>query len=184
MISISWIRILKLFPFAVGDCRVDILLAPDVTGKLTLQILRKAAGSAGLLICNIYELTWLVEDKYITIQRSSSYQAKQKKIAEEEAQVEQVAPLVRKNFQIRHAKADELVRVLESMKTTRGRITTVDRSNSIIVYDTENSIAQMTNALRSWMWKRCRLYYIETVVVEANWHVNWCMSDRIHGYDF
>ncbi len=126
---------------------VDILLAPDVTGKLTLQITKKSWQEALDIICNIYELTWLVEDKYITIQRSSSYQAKQKKIAEEEAQVEQVAPLVRKNFQIRHAKANELVRVLESMKTTRGRITTVDRSNSIIVYDTENSIAQMTNAL-------------------------------------
>ncbi len=126
---------------------VDILVAPDVQGKLTLQVTKKSWQETLDIICNIYELTWLVEDKYITVQRSSSYQAKQKKIAEEEAQVEQVAPLVRKNFQIRHAKADELVKVLESMKTNRGRITTVDRSNSIIVYDTENSVTQMANAL-------------------------------------
>ena len=66
---------------------------------------------------------------------------------DEEKQLEDAAPLVRKNFQIHHAKAEELVKVLESMKSSRGRITTVERTNSIIVYDTENKIDQMSNAL-------------------------------------
>jgi len=92
-------------------------------------------------------LTWVIQDKYITIQRQSTYQAKQKKMADEEKQQEDAAPLVRKNFQIHHAKAEELVKVLESMKSSRGRITTVERTNSIIVYDTENKIDQMSNAL-------------------------------------
>lgn len=126
---------------------VDILLAPDVTGKVTLKVTKKTWQETLDIICKTYDLTWLVEDKYISVQRADTYQAKQKKLAEDEVQQELLAPLVRKNFQIRHAKASDLVSVLESMKSSRGKITTVERSNSIIVYDTENSVNQMENAL-------------------------------------
>ena len=126
---------------------VDILLAPDVKGKMSLKITKKTWQETLDIICEINDLTWLIQDKYIVIQRSSTYQAKQKKLADEEAQAEQNAPLVRKNFQVHHAKADELVKVLESMKSNRGRITVVDRTNSIIVYDTDSRIEQMDNAL-------------------------------------
>jgi type IV pilus assembly protein PilQ len=126
---------------------VDILVAPDVKGKTSLKVTKKTWQETLDIICEINELTWVIQDKYITIQRLSSYQAKQKKLADEEKQLEDAAPLVRKNFQIHHAKAEELVKVLESMKSGRGRITTVERTNSIIVYDTENKIDQMTNAL-------------------------------------
>lgn len=126
---------------------VDILIAPDVKGKISLKVTKKTWQETLDIICEINELTWVIQDKYITIQRLSTYQAKQKKIADEEKQVEEAAPLVRKNFQVHHAKAEELVKVLESMKSGRGRITTVERTNSIIVYDTENKIEQMTNAM-------------------------------------
>ena len=127
--------------------QIDIILAPEVKGKTSLNITKKTWQEALDIVCGMNDLTWVVEDKYILIQKSSTYQAKQKKIAEEEAQAEQNAPLVRKNFPIRHAKADELVKVLESMKSTRGRITTVERTNSIIVYDTDGKIEQMEKAL-------------------------------------
>lgn len=126
---------------------VDILVAPDVKGKISLKVTKKTWQETLDIICDINDLTWVIQDKYITIQRQSTYQAKQKKMADEEKQLEDAAPLVRKNFQIHHAKADELVKVLESMKSGRGRITTVERTNSIIVYDTENKIEQMSNAL-------------------------------------
>lgn len=126
---------------------VDILLAPEVKGKTSLRVTKKTWQETMDIICNLNDLTWIIQDKYITIQRLSTYQAKQKKIADEEAQAEQNAPLVRKNFQVHHAKADELVKVLESMKSNRGRITTVERTNSIIVYDTDTKIEQMENAM-------------------------------------
>ncbi|MCQ2055514.1 MAG: type IV pilus secretin PilQ [Fibrobacter sp.] len=126
---------------------VDILLAPDVKGKMSLKVTKKTWQETLDIICEINELTWVIQDKYITIQRQSSYQAKQKKIAEEEKQLEDTAPLVRRNFQVHHAKAEELVKVLDNMKSSRGRITTVERTNSIIVYDTDSKIEQMDKAL-------------------------------------
>ena len=126
---------------------VDILVAPDVKGKINLRVTKKTWQETLDIICNMNDLTWVIQDKYISIQRQSTYQAKQKKLADEEKQAEQNAPLVRKNFQIHHAKADELVKVLDNMKSNRGKISVVERTNSIIVYDTENKIEQMANAL-------------------------------------
>lgn len=127
---------------------VDIVLAPDVSGKISnLQVTKKSWQDVLKLICDTYDLTWTIEDKYVYVQRSAAYQDKQKKLSDKQIAEENSAPLVRKNFQVEHAKAEELVKVLESMKTSRGKITTVERTNSIIVYDTEKSIAQMENAL-------------------------------------
>ena len=126
---------------------VDILIAPDVKGKISLRVTKKTWQETLDIICNMNDLTWVIQDKYISIQRQSTYQAKQKKIADEESQAEQTAPLVRKNFQVHHAKADELVKVLDNMKSNRGKISVVERTNSIIVYDTESRIEQMANAL-------------------------------------
>ncbi len=126
---------------------VDILIAPDVKGKISLRVTKKTWQETLDIICNMNDLTWVIQDKYISIQRLSTYQAKQKKLADEENQAEMTAPLVRKNFQVHHAKADELVKVLENMKSSRGKISVVERTNSIIVYDTESKIEQMANAL-------------------------------------
>ena len=126
---------------------VDILLSPEIKGKTTLHVTKKTWQETIDIVCSLNDLTWVIQDKYITIQRLATYQAKQKKLADEAAQAENSSPLVRKNFQVHHAKADELVKVLESMKSNRGKITTVERTNSIIVYDTEAKIEQMENAM-------------------------------------
>lgn len=127
---------------------VDILLAPDVKGKISLHVTKKTWQETLDIICNMNDLTWVIQDKYIAIQRSSTYHAKQKKIADEEKMAEESSPLIRKNFPVHHAKADELVKVLENMKSSRGKISVVERTNSIIVYDTDARIEQMSKALQ------------------------------------
>ena len=59
---------------------IDIVLAPDVSGKITrLQVTKKSWQDVLKLICDTYDLTWTIEDNYIYVQRSSAYQEKQKK---------------------------------------------------------------------------------------------------------
>jgi type IV pilus secretin PilQ/predicted competence protein len=126
---------------------IDILLAPDVTGKLSIHTTQKTWPQMLDIICSMYDLTWLVEGNYISIQRTATYKAKLLKESEALQQSENVAPLVRRNFQIRHAQATEMQAVLESMKSSRGRISVVSRNNAIIVYDTQDRIKQMESAL-------------------------------------
>ena len=90
---------------------IDIVLAPDVSGKISnLQVTKKSWQDVLKLVCDTYDLTWTIEDKYVYVQRSSAFQEKQKKLADKLAAEANNAPLVRKNFQVEHAKAEELVR--------------------------------------------------------------------------
>jgi len=128
---------------------VDIVPTPELAGlKIDLKITKKAWQEALDIVCATYDLTWIIEDKYVSVLRTSTWQSKQMKAAEKKEQVELVAPLLRKNFKIHHAKATELVAVLQNMASQRGRLTVVERNNAVIVYDTEMRIAQMEKALQ------------------------------------
>jgi len=126
---------------------VDILLAPDVVGRLSMTVTKKTWSEMMDIICNMHNLIWLVEGNYINVQRTESYQNKIIRESEKREQSDMVAPLVRRSFQIRHASANEMSKVLETIKSARGRISVVDRNNAIIVYDTERRLGQMQSTL-------------------------------------
>ena len=126
---------------------VDILLAPDVVGRLSMTVTKKTWPEMMNIICDIHNLIWLAEGNYISVQKADSYQLKIIKESEKREQNDMVAPLVRRSFQIKHASAKDLAGVLETMKSSRGRISVVDRNNAVIVYDTEKRLGQMQNTL-------------------------------------
>jgi type IV pilus secretin PilQ/predicted competence protein len=125
----------------------DILLAPDVQGKISITLTKKTWTEMMTIICNLHNLTWLVEGNYISVQRTESYQRKIIEAAEKREQADVVAPLIRRSFHIKHASATEMASVLESIKSSRGRVSVVIRNNAIIVYDTEKRLEQMQSTL-------------------------------------
>jgi type IV pilus secretin PilQ/predicted competence protein len=126
---------------------VDILLAPDVQGKLSMTVTKKTWPEMMDIVCSLYDLTWLVEGNYISVQRTATYQQKIIMESEKREQSDMVAPLTRRSFQIRHASAAEMAAVLESIRSSRGRISVIERNNAIIVYDTDKRLEQMQNTL-------------------------------------
>jgi type IV pilus secretin PilQ/predicted competence protein len=125
----------------------DILLAPDVRGTMSFSVTQKTWSDMMDIVCDLYDLTWVVEGNYIKVQRTASYQQKQISAAEKREQGDMVAPLMRRNFKVRHATASEMAKVFESIKSSRGRISVVERNNAIIAYDTERRLEQMQNTL-------------------------------------
>ncbi|MCL2206485.1 MAG: hypothetical protein FWB90_00130 [Fibromonadales bacterium] len=126
---------------------VDILLAPDVQGRLSMTVTKKTWPEMLDIICSLHDLKWLSEGNYISVQRSATYQQKIIMDSEKREQGDMVAPLARRSFQIRHASAAEMAAVLETIRSTRGRISVISRNNAIIVYDTEKRLEQMQNTL-------------------------------------
>jgi type IV pilus secretin PilQ/predicted competence protein len=127
---------------------VDILLAPDVLGRLSMTVTKKTWPEMMDIVCSLHDLTWLVEGNYISVQRTATYQQKIIMESEKREQSDMVAPLVRRSFQIRHASAAEMAKVLETIRSpSRGRISVIERNNAIIVYDTERRLEQMQNTL-------------------------------------
>ncbi|MCL2260049.1 MAG: hypothetical protein FWC15_01685 [Fibromonadales bacterium] len=125
----------------------DILLAPDVQGRLSMKATQKTWMEIMDIVCGLHDLTWIVEGSYISVQRTATYQQKQIMESEKREQRDMVAPLLRRSFQIRHASAIEMAAVLETIRSNRGKISVIERNNAIIVYDTETRLEQMQNTL-------------------------------------
>jgi len=126
---------------------IDIILAPDVVGRLSMTVTQKTWSEMMDIICKMHDLIWLVEGNYINVQKTTSHQNKKIRDSEASEQSDMVAPLVRRSFQIRHASASEMSKVLETIKSSRGRVSVVERNNAIIVYDTERRLGQMQSTL-------------------------------------
>jgi len=137
----------SVFHSISGLAGTDVLLAPDVVGRLSMSVTKKTWTEMMDIICNMHDLIWLVEGNYISVQRMTSYQNKIIRESEKREQSDMVAPLIRRSFKIKHASASEMSQVLEAIKSSRGRISVVDRNNAIIVYDTERRLGQMQNTL-------------------------------------
>jgi type IV pilus secretin PilQ/predicted competence protein len=137
----------SVFHSISGLAGTDILLAPDVVGRLSMTVTKKTWTEMMDIICNMHDLIWMVEGNYINVQKMTSYQNRIIRESEKREQSDMVAPLVRRSFKIKHASAGEMSRVLETIKSLRGRISVVDRNNAIIVYDTERRLGQMQSTL-------------------------------------
>ncbi|MCL2100298.1 MAG: hypothetical protein FWH22_01120, partial [Fibromonadales bacterium] len=125
----------------------DILLAPDVQGRLSMTVTQKTWLEMMEIVCNLHDLTWLFESNYISVQRTATYQHRIIMESEKREQSDMVAPLARRSFQIKHASAAEMAAVLQTIRSSRGNISVIERNNAIIVYDTEKRLEQMQNTL-------------------------------------
>ena len=57
------------------------------------------------------------------------------------------APLVTRAFRLNYVPAEDVARVLESVKSVRGRIAVSKATNALVVTDTEEAIATMARLI-------------------------------------
>ncbi|MGL1901850.1 MAG: secretin and TonB N-terminal domain-containing protein [Fibrobacterales bacterium] len=128
--------------------KIDILPDPDVTGSLTIKVKDKTWQDVLKIICALHDLTWVISDNYIRIMRTSTYQRKEKERREQQEEIDNLAPLIRRTFAIKHAKAADLLPALRSLVSARGRIGIIERNNAIMVYDTEDRLLEVLKTLK------------------------------------
>ena len=117
---------------------VDIVPAPNIGGKIALNVRNKTWSEVLDLVCNLYEYKWVIEDKYIHVLRLSDYNRRLTDAAQKENNLLRNAPKVRRTFTLNHAKARDLQSVLTSIVNEySGSVTVVERNNSIVVNASE-----------------------------------------------
>jgi type IV pilus assembly protein PilQ len=127
---------------------VDILTSPEVQGFVNARITQKTWQEALDIVANLYDLKWVVKDKYIMIMRRSVYEKRKLELAQKAAAEKEIAPFMRHTFSIKHAKAVDLKDVIKTMSSSGGKFSIEERTNSIIVFDTKEQIIEMAEALK------------------------------------
>lgn len=151
---------------------LNIVISDDVKAKVTFRATDVDWETALNIILKTYNLTAQREGNFLRI---ITYE----KLRREEDGV----PLVTKVVFLNFSKAEELVRALDSLRSSRGRIDTDKTTNSLIITDTSDRIEKMLLVIEE-LDKRTPQVMIEAMMVDVKLTdqeqlgINWAITGK------
>jgi type IV pilus assembly protein PilQ len=127
---------------------VDIVVDPNVSGKVSLKVTNKSWKEVFNIICRLQNLAATTQEGYIYVMSDEDWRKKQIDNATNSQTVEQLKPLVREILKLNNIRAEEMQAPVKELLSARGKITIVEHSNSLVVYDTDENIRQIKVLLR------------------------------------
>ena len=127
---------------------VDIVVDPAVTGNVTTVVTNKTWQEVVHIVAKMMNLTITNELGYLYAQKTDDYQKRLLEKASASNAQDQSVKLQRKIIRISNAKAEEMEKAVKDLTSTRGKITVVPRTNSLIILDGPEQIAAIEKVLR------------------------------------
>ncbi len=146
---------------------MDIVLDPNVSGRVSVQLTRKKWNQAFNIVCRMLNLAAVEEKDYIYVLRQEDYQKRQIMRANVALAVEEASPLSREVITLNNTKASEMVGPVRELLSERGKITLVEHNNALIVFDTGQNINQIKQLLKK-LDIETRQISISAKIVEVN----------------
>lgn len=123
----------------------NLVTTDTVSGNVTITLNNVPWDQALSMILKIKGLDQRQEGNILLIAPAEELSARETQQLQSKKQVADLAPLVSHNIQINYAKASELAPILKSdngsILSQRGSVTVDERTNTLIIRDTEESIA-------------------------------------------
>jgi type II secretory pathway component HofQ len=166
----------------------DIVLGDKVTGTVTLNVTNKTWREVMAIVCKIANLTAIKEPAYIYIVPSEEFRRQQLTDASMDRQEEALLDLKREVIKCNNAKAAEMQASVQSLLSTRGKITVVERNNALIIYDTPDNIAQIRKTIQDLdvetdqVFISCKIIEVSSGVIN-DLGIGWGYFDRMGGTD-
>jgi type IV pilus assembly protein PilQ len=127
---------------------VDIVVDPAVTGTVNTIVTNKTWQDVVHIVAKMLNLTVTNELGYLYVQKTDDYQKRLLERAAASTAQDQSVRLQRKIVRISNAKADEMQAAVKDLLSTRGKITVVSRTNSLIIVDGPEQIAAIEKVLK------------------------------------
>jgi type IV pilus secretin PilQ/predicted competence protein len=129
--------------------KVDIVISPAIGSEVVnLQLTDKTWQEAMLILCQMFNLKYLVEDSYLYVQTMAEFNKTSVENAQAMQQSGSLAPLMRDIIKLRNAKAKDLEPSIKGLLSPRGRINIVERNNALLIFDTRSNILEIRAAIR------------------------------------
>lgn len=156
----------------IGDFTdLNVVVSDSVSGNLTLRLQNVPWDQALDIILQTKKLDKRVVDNVMrigTFDELAEYELRQQEAAK---QIEEVAPLRSEHFQVNYAKAGEVANLLRSTDSSllseRGNVAIDERTNTLIIRDTERSLSDIRSLLNK-LDVPVRQVLIESRIVIAN----------------
>lgn len=130
----------------------NLVTTDTVTGNVTISLSGVPWDQALEMILKIKGLDKRMEGNILLIAPSEELTARETQQLQSKQQVAELAPLVSENIQINYAKATEMSTILKSgegsILSPRGSVTVDERTNTLLIRDTQASIDEAKNMVR------------------------------------
>ncbi|WP_232359220.1 type IV pilus secretin PilQ [Paraneptunicella aestuarii] len=130
----------------------NLVTTDTVSGNVTITLNNVPWDQALSMILKIKGLDQRQEGNILLIAPAEELSARETQQLQSKKQVADLAPLVSHNMQVNYAKASELAPILKSddgsILSQRGSVTVDERTNTLIIRDTEESIATAIDTIR------------------------------------
>ncbi len=120
---------------------VNVVIAPDVTGTVTIRLRDVNWRDAMDIIGRTYDLS-IVDDQagYVRVLKSATYREELTKKAEHDATQQKLVPLETKIIKINNSVAQDMLETVKNLLTERGRVVADLRSNSLVLQEVPDNI--------------------------------------------
>ena len=167
---------------------VDIVLHDKVSGAVSLDLTHKTWKEILAIVCKVANLTLIREVSYLYVIPTADYQKDNLANASMQQQAQTVEELRREVVKLKNVPAQEIQTSLATLLSARGKITVVQHTNSLIIYDTDENI----NAIRKTIKEldvetdqvsiSCKIIQVSSSVLQ-NLGVQWGYFDKMGGVD-
>jgi type IV pilus assembly protein PilQ len=122
---------------------VDIIVSEKVTSSVSLSVSKKTWRQILEIICKISNLSMSNENSYVYILSSEEQSKRIVDNATKFQAAQELGPLKREIIRIRHTPANEIEKAIQALLSARGKLTVVEHTNALIVFDTDENISQI-----------------------------------------
>ena len=138
----------SVLSFLADYGKVNIVTAPNVQAKVTLNLNNVTWRQALDIILKNYSLAGVEEQGYIRILPLNDYLTEQSALAKHSSDQVALVGLEMKVFRVYQATASSLVKPIKTVLSERGSVDTDDRTNSIIVRDIPGNIERAEQLIK------------------------------------
>jgi type IV pilus assembly protein PilQ len=125
---------------------VNVVVAPDVTGTVTIRLQNVEWRAAMDIIASTYELAVVDQGNgYIRVLKGETYRKELSDQRKHDAEQRQLVGLETRIVQIANSVAADLVETVQSLMSERGKATADTRSNSVVLQEVPENMQTVVN---------------------------------------
>jgi type IV pilus assembly protein PilQ len=125
---------------------VNVVVAPEVSGTVTIKLKDVQWRTAMDIIGRTYDLAVDdEEDGYIRVLPAGNYRKEVTEMEKHKKETMELATLETKIVKVSNSTSKDVVKAVESLMTDRGKASSDDRSNSIILQEVPSNMATVLN---------------------------------------
>jgi type IV pilus assembly protein PilQ len=188
-LSFQAAEIRSVIRFLADYGHVNVVVAPNVTGTVTINIHHVTWQQALKIIGQTYDMAIVFEEEgYIRVLPAEQYRKEQTEIEKHKVTQETLAKLDVKIVRLANTAASEIAESVKSLMTERGKVEADERTNALILQEVPENLDRVIQFIKE-LDKPARQIKISAQLLEiynnngVELGVNWAASGEYHPND-